>query len=49
MTIRVVVPKKLTDDQRDLFEQLASTLGKDVTPQPTNRRLFDRVKDALGV
>jgi molecular chaperone DnaJ len=49
VTIRVVVPKKLTDDQRDLFEQLATSLGKEVHPQPTNRRLFDRVKDALGV
>ncbi len=49
VTIRVVVPKKLTDEQRDLFEQLAASLGKEVHPQPTNRRLFDRVKDALGV
>jgi molecular chaperone DnaJ len=49
VTIQVVVPKKLTDEQRDMFEQLASSLGKEVTHQPTNRGFFDRVKDALGV
>jgi molecular chaperone DnaJ len=49
VTIQVVVPKKLSDDQRELFEQLASSLGKEVTQQPNNRGFFDRVKDALGV
>jgi len=49
VTIQVVVPKKLSDEQRDMFEQLAASLGKEVTHQPTNRGFFDRVKDALGV
>lgn len=48
VTIQVVVPKRLSDDQRELFEQLASSLGKEVTQQPNNRSFFDRVKDALG-
>ena len=49
VTIQVVVPKRLTDEQRELFEQLAASLGKEVTHQPANRGFFDRVKDALGV
>jgi molecular chaperone DnaJ len=47
VTVQVVVPKKLTDNQQDLFEQLASSLGKEVTQQPNNRGFFDRVKDAF--
>jgi molecular chaperone DnaJ len=49
VTIQVVVPKKLSDEQKHLFEQLASSLGKEVQQQPNNRGFFDRVKDALGV
>jgi len=49
VTIQVVVPKKLTDEQRKMFENLASSLGKEVQQQPNNRGFFDRVKDALGV
>jgi molecular chaperone DnaJ len=47
VTVQVVVPKKLTDDQRHMFEQLAGSLGKEVTQQPNNRGFFDRVKDVL--
>lgn len=47
VTVQVVVPKKLTDNQQVLFEQLASSLGKEVTQQPNNRGFFDRVKDAF--
>jgi molecular chaperone DnaJ len=49
VTIHVVIPKKLNDEQRELFETLAGSLGKEVTQQPNNRGFFDRVKDALGV
>jgi molecular chaperone DnaJ len=50
VTIHVVIPKQLTDEQRDLVERLAGSLGSDVTPQPANHRgFFDKVKDALGV
>lgn len=49
VTIQVIVPKKLSDEQRELFEELASSLGKEVQQQPNNRGFFDRVKDALGV
>ncbi|MGB3329600.1 MAG: molecular chaperone DnaJ [Thermomicrobiales bacterium] len=49
VTIQVVVPKKLTEEQRDLFESLAASLGSEVQQHPNNRGFFDRVKDALGV
>jgi molecular chaperone DnaJ len=47
VTVQVVVPRKLSEDQKELFEQLASSLGKEVTQQPNNRGFFDRVKDAF--
>ncbi len=47
VTVQVMVPHKLTEEQRDLFEELASSLGKEVTQQPNSRGLFDRVKDAI--
>jgi molecular chaperone DnaJ len=44
--IQVEVPTKLTDHQRDLFEQLAETLGSEVQPQRANGRgIFDQIKD----
>lgn len=49
VTIQVVVPKKLSDEQRELFEALAASLGSEVQQHPNNRGFFDRVKDALGV
>jgi molecular chaperone DnaJ len=49
VTVNVVIPKKLTDEQEELFERLASSLGKDVTHQPKGKGFFDRVKDAMGV
>jgi molecular chaperone DnaJ len=49
VTIHVLTPTDLTDEQRDLFEQLAGTLGGGVTPQPPKQGFFDKIKDALGV
>jgi molecular chaperone DnaJ len=43
--VQVEVPTKLTDEQRDLFEQLAETLGRDIKPQANGRGFFDRVMD----
>ncbi len=43
--IQVEVPSKLTDNQRQLFEQLAETLGTDVSPQRNGKGFFDRVMD----
>ena len=50
VTVHVVIPKSLTDDQRSLVEQLAESFGDEVMPQPAaSRGFFDKVKDALGV
>lgn len=46
--ITVDVPQQLTDEQRELFEQLASTLGSEVQPQRNGRGFFDRVMDFFG-
>lgn len=46
--IHVTMPKKLTDEQRDLFTKLAKTLGKEVVPQ-REKGIFSQLKDALGL
>lgn len=48
VTIQVVTPNKLTEDQRAMFEELASSLGSDIQQQPNSKGFFGRVKDALG-
>jgi molecular chaperone DnaJ len=49
VTVHVVTPRELTDEQQALFERLAETMGGGVTQQPPHRTFFDKVKDALGV
>lgn len=44
--INVDIPAKLTAEQRQLFEQLADTLGSEVLPQ--ERSFLDILKDVLG-
>ena len=44
--INVDIPSRLTSDQRQLFEQLAGTLGSEVLPQ--ERSFLDILKDVLG-
>lgn len=46
--VQVETPIQLSDKQRELFEELADTFGKDITPQPTGRGFFDKVMDFLG-
>jgi molecular chaperone DnaJ len=52
--VRVAIPQQLTDEQRDLFEQLARTFRDDGDARPESQQgkhgkgLFDRVKDALS-
>lgn len=43
--VNIDVPQSLTDEQRDLFTQLGTSLGKEVIPQ--ERGFFDRLKDVL--
>jgi molecular chaperone DnaJ len=45
---QVAIPKRLTDEQRELFEQLASTLGTEVIVED-KQSFVDRVKEALGL
>lgn len=49
VTVNVLIPKKLTGEQEELFERLSASLGKEVTHQPKGKGFFDRVKDAMGV
>ena len=46
VVVNVEIPTRLTADQRQLFEQLAKTLGSEVRPQ--ERGFFDRLKEVLG-
>jgi len=47
--VQVAVPTNLTTEQRELFEQLAQTLGSEVQPQQNNGRgFFDRMMDFLA-
>jgi molecular chaperone DnaJ len=43
--ISVLIPTNLTDEQREMFERLAETLGSEVQPQRNGRGFFDRVMD----
>lgn len=43
--IQVEIPINLSDEQRQLFEQLADTLGHEVLPQRNGKGFFDRVMD----
>ncbi|MFO7682383.1 MAG: molecular chaperone DnaJ [Chloroflexota bacterium] len=45
--IHVTIPKKLSEEQRALFQKLAGTLGKEVVPQ-RDRGFLGHLKDALG-
>jgi molecular chaperone DnaJ len=47
VTVRVVIPTRLSPDQRKLFEQLGKTLPT-VDSGAKDKSLLDRIKDALG-
>lgn len=44
--INVEVPTRMTAEQRQIFEQLAHTLGSEVRPQ--ERSFLDKIKEVLG-
>jgi molecular chaperone DnaJ len=46
--VHVLTPTKLTKKQKELFEELSKTLGKEVVHQP-EKGLFSKVKEALGL
>jgi molecular chaperone DnaJ len=53
ITFRVVVPRKLNEEQRQLIQQLARTLpreqiGKESNKDKEDKGFFGRIRDALG-
>jgi molecular chaperone DnaJ len=44
--VKVIIPEKLTRQQRELLEQLAETLGQE--NQPQRRSLLNKVKDMFN-
>ena len=46
--VEVRTPTHLNDHQRELFEQLADSLGREITPQTGGRGFFDKVMDFLA-
>ena len=46
--VQVETPTDLTDRQRELFKQLAETLGRENVPKTGGRGLFDKVMDYLA-
>jgi molecular chaperone DnaJ len=48
VSIQVVMPTKLTREQRKLFEQLAETLHVENRPAERNSSLFERIKEIFN-
>lgn len=46
--ITVEVPTKLTERQRELFEELATTMDSQIQPQANGRGFFDKVMNFFG-
>jgi molecular chaperone DnaJ len=46
--VQVQVPTKLTDKQKQLFEELAQTFGKEIQPHTQGRGFFQRMTDFLS-
>ncbi len=46
--MQVVVPTRLSADQKRLFQELAQTLGTDTEPQKAGKGFFDKVMDFLN-
>lgn len=46
--VQVGVPTNLTPEQRELFEQLAATFGREVQTQQNGRGFFNRMMDFLA-
>jgi molecular chaperone DnaJ len=48
VVVNVVVPRNLSDDQRELLERFAATVGEENLREPDRESLFAKVKRALG-
>ncbi len=47
VVVNIAIPRSLTPEQRQLFEQLAKSLGSEVLPQESG--ILDRLKEIFGV
>ena len=47
VSVTVVIPDRLTDEQRDLMEKLATTMGTPTLPK-RSKSLFERLRDAVA-
>ena len=48
VVIDVMIPTNLTSDQKQLFKELAKTLGKEVIPQQ-EKTFIDKLKDVFSI
>jgi len=48
VAVRVVIPEKLSRDQKRLMEELANTFNQDNRPAERNSSFFEKVKDIFG-
>jgi molecular chaperone DnaJ len=48
VVVDVAIPKKLSKEQRELFEALGDTLGKEIIAQ-REKSFLDQIKEALGL
>ena len=46
--VQVATPTQLDANQRELFEQLADTFGREIKPQAGGRGIFDKMMDFLA-
>ncbi len=46
--VQVATPTRLSEQQRELFERLAETFGREPAPQSAGRGFFDKVMDFLA-
>ncbi len=46
--VQVMTPTQLSEEQRELFERLAGTFGREIAPQAGGRGFFDKVMDFLA-
>ncbi len=46
--VTVVVPDNVTDEQRELLEKLAETMGTPTLPKGKGKGLFERIRDAVA-
>lgn len=49
VVIQVAVPEKLSAEQKELFQEIGKTLGKETVSEVKEKGFFDHLKEALGL